>query len=46
MHGFSFAAKLKNTLRAGVMNKATVGHESFVHSDMAPRALSIRAFGL
>ena len=38
---FSFPSLLKNTLRAGVMNKAPVGHEPFVHRDAAPSAVTV-----
>ena len=40
-HSFSFPSLLKNTLRAGVMNKAPVGHESFVHRDVAPSTVTV-----
>ena len=38
---FSFPSLLKNTLRAGVMNKAPVGHEPFVHRDAAPSTVTV-----
>ena len=40
-YGFSFPSLLKNTLRAGVMNKVPVGHEPFVHRDAAPGTVTV-----
>ena len=43
---FLFAGMLKKTGRAGVMNEAAVGHQSFMHVDPAPGALAVGKVGL
>ena len=42
----AFAGMLKKTGRAGVMNEATIGHQSFMHVDPAPGALAVGKVGL